>query len=292
MSKIDILVIGSANIDQVVNVKEYPKLGQTITSNSCDYFCGGKGANQAIAASRLSAKTMFIGCVGNDENGKLLIKNFKDNNVNTKKIEISKKSNTGIALITVYNGNNSIVVVPGSNYDVTCDKIIKNIDVIKNSKIVLLQNEIPIDTIEWIIDFCYNNNIKTILNPAPARIISEEIINKVTFLTPNENEIIDMFENKYEMEDILKKYPNKIIVTLGSDGSKFFDGNEIIHIKSIPVNVVDTTGAGDTFNAAFAYSLINDRSIKESVEFANKVASIKVQKKGAQSGMPYLNEII
>lgn len=286
----DILVIGSINADLVFTSNIRPKAGQTVLGQDFKVIPGGKGANQAIAAARLGSKVGFIGCLGNDDNGKMLIDNFKENNVETKYISIIDNVPSGVANIVIAENDNSIIVVPGANYSITKEIIDKNIDVIKSSKIIVLQHEIPIDIVKYIIDICYENHITTILNPAPAIKLDENLIHKVSYLTPNEHEASLVFDNS-NINELLEKYPEKLIITEGDKGVKYHNGCEIIHVPSFKVEVVDTTGAGDTFNGALATALVNGYSLKDAISFANKGAAISVTKFGAQSGMPYKSEV-
>ncbi len=286
----DILVIGSINVDHIVVTNHLPKLGETVIGSQFKTVPGGKGANQAIAASRLGAKVDFIGCVGADANGDFLLNNFKKNNINIENIKILNNTTSGIASITVFNGQNSIIVIPGANNYVSRNTIDQNLDQIKNSKIVLLQLEIPIGIVEYIIDICYKNKIPVILNPAPATKLTKNIIEKVTYLTPNEHEAEYIFKtNNYHQ--LVSTYPNKLIITLGEEGAIYNDGNKTHLIPAYDVQVVDTTGAGDTFNGALAYSIINNKDIFESIKFANQASALKIKKMGAQSGMPTKKEM-
>ncbi|HHT37910.1 MAG TPA: ribokinase [Mollicutes bacterium] len=285
-----ILVVGSINADQVVVTDIVPRLGETVIGKSFKIVPGGKGANQAVAASRLGADVSFIGCVGNDTNGTFLLNNFKNNNVITDGIKIIDNASSGIAAITVCEGKNSIIVAPGANYHVTKEIIDEKIDLILKANLVLLQLEIPLDTVEYIVDICYENKIPVILNPAPAFKLKESIIDKVTYLTPNEHETETIF-NTNDFDSLVTKYPNKLIITLGEKGLMYFDGEKVINIPANKVEVVDTTGAGDTFNGALAYKLVNNASLKDSLIFANKAASLKIKQVGAQNGMPTLSEM-
>lgn len=280
----DVLVIGSINADQVVVTDSVPKKGETVIGKTFTVVPGGKGANQAVAASRLGSKTDFIGCVGNDSNGDFLLDNFKKNNISTDGVK-RVDTNTGVACITVNDNDNSIIVVPGANFFVNIHMIEENIQRIKSAKIVLLQLEIPKDTVEFIIDICYENNIKVLLNPAPFLELKRSTIDKVTYLTPNETEAKLLFGTD-NYEELVKRYPNKLIITLGDKGAIFNDGIKNVIVPAREVEVVDTTGAGDTFNGAFASRIISGFSVLESIIYANKAASIKITKLGAQDGMP------
>lgn len=286
----DILVIGSINADLVFTSSKRPNPGETIMGEDFKIIPGGKGANQAVAAARLGSKVGFIGCIGNDENGKMLIENFKRNNVETKYINVVEDNPSGVANIIIAEGDNSIIVVPGANYSITKDIIDKNTDIIKSSKVILLQQEIPIDVVEHIVDICHQNKVKTILNPAPASKIKSSIVEKVNYLTPNEHEAKLIFED-LDIDEMLKSYPEKLIITEGAKGVRYSNGNEIINIPTLKVKALDTTGAGDTFNGAFATGIARGQDLQEIIKFANKAAAVSVTKFGAQSGMPYLKEI-
>lgn len=288
-----IVVIGSINADLVFSSDIRPKAGETVLGSDFKVVPGGKGANQAVAASRLGSDVSMIGCIGDDDNGKFLLDNFRKNNVEISSIEFKENVPTGVANIVVAENDNSIIVVSGANNDMNKRIIDKNKDKILEADIVMLQLEIPLETVKYVVDYCYNNNIKTILNPAPAIKLDNEIIDKVTFLTPNEHEckLILGLDNTVDVVDIIKKYPNKMLITLGEKGVMYYDGFEKIVVPSFKVEVVDTTGAGDTFNGAFASALSNGSSINSAIKFANKASSKSVTKFGAQGGMPYKNEI-
>ncbi|MDW7667664.1 MAG: ribokinase [Bacillota bacterium] len=286
----DIVVIGSINADLVFKADKRPNPGETLLGNDFKTVPGGKGANQAIAAARLGASVAMLGCLGNDQNGVFLEENLKINNVETKYIEKVNNVPSGVAGIVLAEGDNSIIVVPGANYEVDKEYIDKNKDVILGSKIVLLQLEIPIDVVEYVIDLCSKNKVKVILNPAPIQKLNRSTLDKLDFITPNEHEFEILYGSNKE-EKILKEQKNKLIITKGSEGVVFSDGNQLIEIPSLEVEVVDTTGAGDTFNGAFAQSIVKGKTIEESIKFANIAGAISVTKFGAQGGMPTLEEL-
>ncbi len=286
----DIVVIGSINADLVFKADKRPNPGETLLGNDFKTVPGGKGANQAIAAARLGASVAMLGCLGNDQNGVFLEENLKINNVATKYIKKVNNVPSGVAGIVLAEGDNSIIVVPGANYEVDREYIDKNKDVILSSKIVLLQLEIPIDVVEYVIDLCSKNKVKVILNPAPIQTLNRSTLDKLDFITPNEHEFEILYGSNNE-EKILKEQKNKLIITKGSEGVVFSDGNQLIEIPSLEVEVVDTTGAGDTFNGAFAQSIVKGKTIEESIKFANIAGAISVTKFGAQGGMPTLEEL-
>lgn len=288
MSKIT--VIGSLATDFVVSVDKRPVVGETIIGNDFKTTFGGKGANQAVAAARLGSHVAMIGKVGADSFGTEIIANLKENQISVDGVEPVTHLPSGSAHITLADGDNSIVVISGANNAVDIQQLTKNQERIKTSDLVLLQQEIPSETVEAIVDFCYQHQIPTVLNPAPARSISQNVIDKVTYLTPNEHEFEELFP-QLTMSEGLVKYPNKLIITVGSKGVLFNNGQEEILVPSYQVTPVDTTGAGDTFNGAFSVALTNQLSVAESIRFGNLAASLSIQKFGAQGGMPKLEEL-
>lgn len=287
MSKI--VVIGSTNADLITVAKKFPKVGETIIGEGFTILPGGKGANQAICAAKLGADVQMIGCIGNDSNGKFLKSNFEKYNVDSSSIRILEDVPSGVAQITIAENDNTIIIVSGANGKVTPEIIDSYSNCIKNADIVVMQLEIPMETVEYAVDFCYENNIRVILNPAPATTLSRNIIEKVTYLTPNQLELKDIFGKS--SEEVLKEYPNKVIMTAGDEGIYYHDGDELINVPSYKVDVIDTTGAGDSFNGALAFALSKNMQLRKAIEFANKVASKTIQKIGAQTAMPTLEEI-
>lgn len=277
-------------MDLVVTASKRPNKGETILGESFKTVPGGKGANQAVAAARLGAEVYMVGCVGDDGFGEEIVNNFTSNGVFTTYVEPVTHSETGTAHITLADGDNSIIVVKGANNYVTPDFVEKALDVIRESDIVLIQQEIPEETVEYVAQICFANDVPLLLNPAPARPISKTVIEKATYITPNEWEASVLFENK-DIHDSLKEYPNKLLVTEGKNGVRYYDGENEILVPAYPVDAVDTTGAGDTFNAAFAVAVAEGKCIKDSIRFANRAASLSVTKFGAQGGMPTREEV-
>lgn len=283
-----ITVIGSINMDIVVDTDIFPRQGETVQGKSFTTIPGGKGANQAVAVARLGSPIQMIGAVGDDSFGKDLYDHLSNENVDVSGI-VKTKNSTGIANILLHNHDNRIIFVPGANFDLNEQIIDANIQLILESKLVILQMEIPAATTEHILTLCESHSIPVLLNPAPAANFRKEWIDKITYLTPNETECETIFGE--EWETVIKQYPNKVIVTLGDEGAAYFDGSQIIHVPSFKTTAVDTTGAGDTFNGAFAHAIFSGKSIDEAVKFANIAASLSVEKFGAQGGMPTLEEV-
>lgn len=288
MSKIT--VVGSLSTDFVVSADKRPEIGETITGKDFKTTFGGKGANQAVAAARLGSRVSMIGTVGTDLFGQEIIANLKNNQINTDNVEPVTGLPSGSAHITVVDGDNSIVYIPGANDAITHEQVISASRTIEESDVVILQNETPLEIIESLIDICFQKGIQTIYNPAPAKQIKQETIEKVTFLTPNESEYNVLFP-QLSISEGLKKHPNKLIVTMGSKGVYFNDGSKEVQIPSYLVQPVDTTGAGDTFNGAFGVALTSGLDMESSIRFGNLAAALSIQTFGAQGGMPTLEEM-
>ncbi|MEK5260124.1 ribokinase [Paenibacillus sp. FSL L8-0663] len=288
MAKISI--IGSSSMDLVVTSSKRPGAGETVLGESFTTVPGGKGANQAVAAARLGADVTMIGRVGDDHFGKQILRNFEENHVHTDYVKPVTHMESGTAHIILAEGDNSIVVVKAANNEVTPAYVEEALDVIRSSDIVLIQQEIPTETVVYVSEICAKYQIPLLLNPAPAREVEESVIANATYITPNEHEAAIMFKD-LSLQEALRKYPNKLFVTEGSNGVRFFDGEQEVVVPTYKVEAIDTTGAGDTFNAAFAVALAEGNSLANSVKFANRAASLSVTKFGAQGGMPTRREV-
>ena len=287
-----VAVIGSISTDFVVTTKIIPNQGETLVGESFQTFFGGKGANQAIALSRSGLDVSMIGAVGKDVFGQALIDNLKENGINTDMIQTVDTAESGSAHIQVMDGDNRIIIIPGANDRLSIDVVKQYQQQLQQMEMVILQNEIPVETIEYIIDFCATQRIQVLYNPAPAKEISEEYIEKVTYLTPNEHEAVLLFGNK-ERAEVLRNYPNKLIITLGDQGATFFDGEaEVIVPAQKVATVIDTTGAGDTFNGYFAKGILEGLTIAESLKLGNAASAIAIQTKGAQNGIPMYEKVV
>ncbi|MBO0445154.1 ribokinase [Enterococcus ureilyticus] len=287
-----VAVIGSISTDFVVTTKIIPNQGETLVGESFQTFFGGKGANQAIALSRSGLDVSMIGAVGKDVFGQALIDNLKENGINTDMIQTVDTAESGSAHIQVMDGDNRIIIIPGANDRLSIDVVKQYQQQLQQMEMVILQNEIPVETIEYIIDFCATQRIQVLYNPAPAKEISEEYIEKVTYLTPNEHEAVLLFGNK-ERAEVLRNYPNKLIITLGDQGATFFDGEaEVIVPAQKVATVIDTTGAGDTFNGYFAKGILEGLTIAESLKLGNAASAIAIQTKGAQNGIPVYEKVV
>ncbi|MDN4618385.1 ribokinase [Paenibacillus sp. PsM32] len=289
-SKAKICVIGSCSMDLVVTSEKRPGAGETVLGESFKTVPGGKGANQAVAAARLGAEVTMIGRVGDDHLGTTILQNFKDNDVNVDYVEPVTDMESGTAHIILAEGDNSIIVVKAANDHVTPAYVAQAIDVIKASDIVMIQQEIPEETVTYVSQICADANVPLLLNPAPARHVNETVINNLSYITPNEHEAGIVFEG-LTLEEALRQHPNRLFVTEGSNGVRYYDGQQEVVVPTYKVDAVDTTGAGDTFNAAFGVALAEGQSLQDALRFGNRAASLSVTKFGAQGGMPTRQEV-
>ena len=298
-----IVVVGSSNTDLVVDSKKIPSPGETVLGGDFNMISGGKGANQAVAASRAGSDVTFICKVGNDYFGKRAIEEYKKENINLNHIFIDKAHPSGVAVIIVdeISGENSIVVAPGSNNYLSVKDIMLVEEKIILADIVLIQLEIPISTVEYVLRLAKKNNVKTILNPAPAQMLSDELLSMVDIITPNESETENLIgiypDNEEKLEaagkELLKKVRTAILITLGEKGVYLNSKNkssQLIPAKN--VKAIDTTAAGDVFNGYLASSLSDNKKLEEAINIAIEAAAISVTKRGAQPSIPVINELI
>ena len=295
-----ILVIGSSNTDMVIKTKKLPVPGETILGGTFLMNPGGKGANQAVAAARLGGKVRFITKRGNDLFGNQAVGLFMREGIDTEYIVKDPELPSGVALITVdENGENSIVVAPGSNGNLLHEDIPMTVFESEKTEILLLQLEIPMETVEYSAIVATEHNIKVILNPAPACQLSGKLLKYIWLITPNETEaeiltgvtITDIASVKRAAKIIRQAGVKNVIITMGESGAFVMSEDFSELIPGIKVTPVDTTAAGDVFNGALAVALAEGQEIKDAVLFANKAASIAVTRMGAQASAPYRNEI-
>ncbi|MCI9381961.1 MAG: ribokinase [Dorea sp.] len=286
-------VVGSINMDMTVKAERIPLKGETLKGWDLKYVPGGKGANQAVAMAKLGAEVEMFGCVGDDAAGASLLKNLQDVGVETKCVKVVEGEPTGLAMITVGDNDNTIIVVAGTNDRVDIGYINEVKDSLLECEIVLLQHEIPQETVEYVIALCADNGVKVVLNPGPARPVKQELLEKVTYLTPNEHEAVILFGRDLSFEEMMKRYPEKLVITQGSRGvSTCLKSGEVILVPARKANVVDTTGAGDTLNGAFTVAVTEGRDISDALAFANTAAGLSTEKFGAQGGMPTYEEVM
>lgn len=295
-----VVVLGSINMDLVTLCEKAPRGGETLLGREFFQIPGGKGANQAVAIGKLGGDVSMLGKVGKDSMGDELLKSMKESNVNIENIERSEFF-TGVAQITLEeHGENRIVVVPGANYDVDKEYIDKNIDIIKNCDILVAQLEIPLETVKYAFSKAKEFNKITILNPAPAVHLDEEVIENSDYIIPNETElevITGIDTKKLEgvkkaAKSLLNKGVTGLLVTLGSQGAMIIDNNEETLIPAHKVKAVDTTAAGDSFIGGFVRGISDNQTIDESIALGVKVAAIAVTRLGAQTSIPTMSEVL
>lgn len=293
-----VVVIGSINMDLVTQCKRAPLGGETLFGDRFFQVPGGKGANQAVAIGKLVSSVTMLGKVGEDSFGEELINSLKMANVETRFIEKTKTS-SGIAKIVVEeNGQNRILVVAGANNEVDRDYVDRNIDVIKECDIVVAQLEIPLETVEYVFKKAKEFGKMTILNPAPAMKLSDEIIKNSDLIIPNESELGLLANMDTTTDEGIEKASKKLldmgvsdlIVTLGSKGSLHINNSLKEYHKAYKVKAIDTTAAGDSFIGGLISKLGNN-SVYEAIEYATKVSAIVVTRMGAQTSIPTIEEV-
>lgn len=295
-----IVVLGSCNTDMVIKSDRLPVPGETILGGTFMMNPGGKGANQAVAASRLGGNVTFITKTGNDVFGRQSVELYKEENINTDYIFSDLNNPSGVALITVdAHGENCIVVASGANKTLSPDDVVKVKDVILDAEILLMQLEIPIETVEYAAEIANKDGIKVILNPAPAQALSNELLRNLYMIIPNKTEAemisgikVTGWESARKAADVISsKGVDIVVITLGSVGALLKDQDHYVEIPAFEVEAVDTTAAGDTFCGALAVAISEGKSLEEGILFANKCSSITVTNMGAQASIPYRRDI-
>ena len=298
-----ISILGIYVADLAFFGKSIPVQGETLIGENYIIGPGGKGSNQAVAAAKAGAKTYFISKIGDDQFGRMATKIYDEAGVDYSKLIISSDHATGAAGILVdrQSGKNAINVVPGAAATLTYKDIDQASDIIKNSEVFLTQLEAPKKVVFYSLQIAHDNDVITILNPAPAASIDQNIFPLIDYFTPNETEAGFYVEHKVENESDAKKASDQflnwgiknIIITMGEKGAYFANKEEQFHIPIINLQkpVVDTTGAGDAFNAGFAVALIEQQNIKDAIKFASTTAGLSTTKIGTANSMPSRAEI-
>lgn len=293
-----ILVIGSANADLLINTERMPKLGETVTGWGFTTNAGGKGLNQAVAVAKLGGDVGFLGVLGQDANGDMLLDVLNKNNIIYKGIRVDGVP-TGSALVTLVNGDNFIILNEGTNGMVTPELIEEKTDVIAAADYIVLQLEIPVESVVRIAEIAQNLGKTVILNPAPYKELPEKLYSLIDILIPNEHEAeqvtgisVDSDESVEKAIKLLNQKGIKTaLITLGGRGCAYNDGDKIVFAPSIKTNVVDTTSAGDSFIGGLCCRLASGDSLAEAVKYATKVASITVSRSGAAASIPFKHEV-
>lgn len=286
-----IVVVGSSNTDLVVQVNYLPAPGETILGDNFMMARGGKGANQAVAAARLGAEVTFISRLGQDSFGEMALSACQAEQINTEFISIDTQSASGVALIMVDQlGENVIAVAGGANNTLAPEHVHAAEAAIQEAECVLLQLEIPLETVKTAVSLANKHNVPVILNPAPAMALPTDLLQAIDILTPNETEaaILGLINREAgdNIQDINPFGIQTVIVTLGGRGALLVQENVRDHIPAYPIDVVDTTAAGDAFNGALAVALANGRSLPDAIDFANAAGALAASKAGAQTSLP------
>lgn len=303
-----VLIIGSSNMDLNIYSERFPNPGETVTGGIFKQYLGGKGANQAVASVRSGANTIFIGKIGIDSFGNQMISRLIDEGINMEHIIRDPQEPSGVAFILINKkGENMISVAPGANFRLNPEEIRSKTEIIKNANSLVVQMEIPTETIQEIFTIASKGNSLKILNPAPLKPIPLEVLEMVDIIIPNEGELYKMhsllgFEPLIKAgnqmiiqasKDISSLGIGYIITTLGNKGCLIFDGikDKVFKISPLKVKAIDTVGAGDCFIGVLASMLNKGENVINAVKFATVAASIAVTRKGAQESMPYFSEV-
>lgn len=295
-----IVVIGSCNTDMVIKADRLPVPGETVLGGTFLMNSGGKGANQAVAVARQGGKVILISKTGNDIFGRQSVELYNSEGINTDYIFSDPVKPSGVALITVDAlGENCIVVASGANASLSPEDIEKAKDVIISADILLMQLEIPLETVEYAAAIAAKNEVKVILNPAPAQSIPLSLMQNLYMITPNKTEaellsgikVIDLESAKRAADIIAEKGVKNVVITLGSEGSLLRQDGSFYSIDALEVDAIDTTAAGDTFNGTLCVGLSEEMSIVEAIKMASKASAIAVTRMGAQSSIPFRKEL-
>jgi ribokinase len=297
---VDIVVVGSLNMDLVVRTPRMPLPGETLPGRDFQMIPGGKGANQAAAAARLGARVAMVGRVGGDAFGPPLIENLRRQGVDTGHVQIDKEAATGTAMIIVDDsGQNSIVVAPGANGRVNEEDVDRLEGTLSQARVLLLQFEVPLETVKYAIQMAARHQVKVILNPAPARPAPAELIAKVDYVVPNEFEAGTLTGLETKDFPSAERAARKllgfgvpvVIITLGEKGALMATDQGMVHVPARKVQAVDTTAAGDAFIGGLAVALVKGFSLDEAVRYASCAGTLAVTKFGAQTSLPSADEV-
>ncbi|WVD69419.1 ribokinase [Orbus wheelerorum] len=299
MSK-KLIVLGSINADHILNMKAFPKPGETLSGSHYQITYGGKGANQAVAASRSGANVQFIAAVGDDDIGKQICEQLKKDKIDIRSVQMITQEKTGVALIFVNEqGENQIGIYSGANAAVTPNYLDAYQQDIINADAILMQLEIPIETIESAIKLAKAHRTEVIVNPAPAQLLADEILKNIDIITPNETEaksLTGITVSSEQDADLAAQFLHKkgimtVIITLGSKGAWVSVNGFGKLIPAYKVDVIDTIAAGDTFVGMLMSALLNNKTLCQAVNYAHAAAAIAVTRVGAQSSIPWYDEV-
>ncbi|EMW0513075.1 ribokinase [Enterobacter mori] len=296
----NLVVLGSINADHILNLESFPTPGETVTGNQYQVAFGGKGANQAVAAGRSGANIAFIACTGNDDTGERVRKQLASDNIDIAPVSVVAGESTGVALIFVNaEGENVIGIHAGANAALTTERVEAQRGIIAGAEALLMQLESPVESVLAAAKIAHENHTTVVLNPAPARVLSDELLALVDIITPNETEAEKLTGIRVENDDdaaraaraLHDKGIGTVIITLGSRGVWVSANGEGRRVPGFKVKAIDTIAAGDTFNGALVTALLEGRAMDEAIRFAHAAAAIAVTRKGAQPSVPWRKEI-
>ncbi|HFK5776427.1 TPA: ribokinase [Enterobacter ludwigii] len=296
----NLVVLGSINADHILNLESFPTPGETVTGNQYQVAFGGKGANQAVAAGRSGAKIAFIACTGDDDTGERVRKQLASDNIDIAPVSVVEGESTGVALIFVNaEGENVIGIHAGANAALTTERVNAQREIIANAEALLVQLESPVESVLAAAEIAHQNHTTVVLNPAPARVLSDELLALVDIITPNETEAEKLTGVRVENDDdaaraakvLHDKGIGTVIITLGSRGVWASVNGEGRRVPGFKVKAIDTIAAGDTFNGALVTALLEGKRMDDAIRFAHAAAAIAVTRKGAQPSVPWRKEI-
>jgi len=296
----NLVVLGSINADHILNLETFPTPGETVTGNQYQVAFGGKGANQAVAAGRSGANIAFIACTGDDDTGERVRNQLASDNIDTAPVSVVEGESTGVALIFVNaEGENVIGIHAGANAALTTDRVEAQRGIIAGAEALLMQLESPVESVLAAAKIAHENHTTVVLNPAPARVLSDELLALVDIITPNETEAEKLTGIRVENDNdaaraakvLHAKGIGTVIITLGSRGVWASVNGEGRRVPGFKVKAIDTIAAGDTFNGALVTALLEGKAMDDAIRFAHAAAAIAVTRKGAQPSVPWRKEI-
>lgn len=297
---VNLVVLGSINADHILNLDTFPTPGETVTGNQYQVAFGGKGANQAVAAGRSGANIAFIACTGDDDTGERVRKQLESDNIDIAPVSVVAGESTGVALIFVNaEGENVIGIHAGANAALNIERVEEQRGLIASAEALLMQLESPVESVLAAAKIAHENHTTVVLNPAPARLLSDELLSLVDIITPNETEAEKLTGIRVENDDdaaraataLHDKGIGTVIITLGSRGVWASVNGEGRRVPGFKVKAIDTIAAGDTFNGALVTALLEGGSLDNAIRFAHAAAAIAVTRKGAQPSVPWRKEI-
>lgn len=296
----NLVVLGSINADHILNLETFPTPGETVTGNQYQVAFGGKGANQAVAAGRSGANIAFIACTGDDDTGERVRKQLASDNIDIAPVSVVAGESTGVALIFVNaEGENVIGIHAGANAALTTERVEAQRGIIAGAEALLMQLESPVESVLAAAKIAHENHTSVVLNPAPARVLSDELLALVDIITPNETEAEKLTGIRVENDDDAARAAlalhdegiGTVIITLGSRGVWASVNGEGRRVPGFKVKAIDTIAAGDTFNGALVTALLEGKAMDDAIRFAHAAAAIAVTRKGAQPSVPWRKEI-